>query len=90
MAENKKEIEDDDDYLISLDDENKPLNNHKLLYEEGYKQGKLEIINKIKTKYCPMCAKPFEDCNCNVPAFSVKWLRERLNDLNKEKEQHGK
>ena len=38
-----------------------------------------DFIRLLKPNFCPMCGDKFEDCDCGVPAFSVKWLREKLN-----------
>jgi len=53
-------------------------------YMNGFDDGK-EFIKLFKPKFCPMCGINFEDCICGEPAFSVKWLREKLRKIEEEK-----
>jgi len=41
---------------------------------------KKEILEKLKIDFCPMCGDTFDNCDCGELAFSVKWLRGRLNE----------
>lgn len=46
-------------------------------YHEVYVK---KFIENLKPNFCPMCGVKFDDCICDVPAFSVKWLRTRIDE----------
>lgn len=89
MKNNKSEIEKEIIKIIDINQCHCEICHNPIIYSKvgivcceclnkEFYRGKQGIIDKIKTNFCPMCAESFEDCNCNEPAFSVKWLRERL------------